>query len=216
MHKKIWLPFLADTHILGNLNTDSDTVLWNYFLTIDVEVWKNVVLGSITVAAGKNKVEPVIGTTLRLGMHVILGGNGERYLFKAVLTGTLIDAVKTPKWGLLPTTNSMSEVSSADNDSRNCPLLFFTADTVGSRTQTGLVDKEFYRVLWPRITVIVFTTVPWNCVTTRVNTVSPTIHHMAHARTRSKEGIGLVRTVEHQGGACGCIDWRQYIILQST
>jgi hypothetical protein len=79
------------------LNTDSDTVLWNHFLAIDVEVWKNVVLGSITVAAGKNKVEPVIGTTLRLGMHVILGGNAERYLFEAVLTGALIDAVKTPK-----------------------------------------------------------------------------------------------------------------------
>ena len=64
MHKKIWLPFLADTHILGNLNTNLDTVLRNYFLTINVKIRENVVLGSITVAAGKDKVEPVIGTTL--------------------------------------------------------------------------------------------------------------------------------------------------------
>lgn len=64
MHKKIWLPFLANTHILGNLNADLNTVLRNYFLTVDVKIGKDVVLGSITVAAGKNKVEPVIGTTL--------------------------------------------------------------------------------------------------------------------------------------------------------
>ena len=64
MHKKIWFPFLADTHILGDLNADLDTVLWNHFLTINVKIRENVVLGSITVAAGKNKVEPVIGTTL--------------------------------------------------------------------------------------------------------------------------------------------------------
>ena len=64
MHKKIWLPFLADTHIFGNLNADLYTVLRNHFITINVKIWKNVVLGSITVAAGKDKVEPVIGATL--------------------------------------------------------------------------------------------------------------------------------------------------------
>ena len=64
MHKKIWLPFLADTHILGYLNADLDTVLWNHFLTIDVKIRENVVLGSITVAAGKHKVKVVVGTTL--------------------------------------------------------------------------------------------------------------------------------------------------------
>ena len=97
MHKKIWLPFLADTHILGNLNADLDTVLRNHFLTVNVKIRENVVLGSITVAAGKDKVEPVIRATLRLGMHVVLSGNAERYFFETVLTRTLIDVVKTPK-----------------------------------------------------------------------------------------------------------------------
>jgi len=64
VHKKIWLPFPADTHILGDLNADLDTVFRNYFLTINVKIRENVILGSITVAAGKNKVETVIGTTL--------------------------------------------------------------------------------------------------------------------------------------------------------
>lgn len=125
-------------------------------------------------------------------MHVILGRNAERYLFETVLTGTLIDAVKTAERRLLTTPNSMSKVGGADDDGRNCPLLFFATDTVGSRTQTRLVGKQFYGVLCPRITIVVLATVPWNCVTAGVNTVSPTIHHVAHARTRSKEGIGLV------------------------
>ena len=95
MHKKIWLPFLANTHILGNLNTDLDTVFWNYFLTVDVKRWENVVLCSITVAAGEYKVETIIGTTLGLGMHMIFGRNAERNLLETVLTGTFVDAVKT-------------------------------------------------------------------------------------------------------------------------
>ena len=134
MHKKIWLPFLADTHILWNLNTDLDTVLWNHFLAVDVKIWKDVVLGSITVAAGEYKVETVIGTTLGLGMDMVLGRNAEGNLLETILTGTLIDAVKTAERRLLTTTNSMSEVGSADHDGRNCPLLFGTSNTVGSRT----------------------------------------------------------------------------------
>lgn len=134
MHKKIWFPFLADTHILGNLNADLDTVLWNHLLAVDVKIGKDVVLGSITVAAGKNKVKIVVGTTLRLGMHVVLGGNAEGNLLETILTGTLIDAVKTAERRLLTTTNSMSEVGGADHDGGNCPLLFGTSNTVGSRT----------------------------------------------------------------------------------
>ena len=134
MHKKIWLPFLADTHILGNSNTDLDTVLWNHFLTVDVKIWENVVLCCITVAAGKNKVETVVGATLRLGMDMVLGRNAKWNFLETVLTGTLIDAVKTAERRLLTTPNSMSEVGGADHDGRNCPLLFGSTDTVGSRT----------------------------------------------------------------------------------
>ena len=79
-------------------------------------------------------------------MHVVLSGNAERYFFETVLTRTLIDVVKTAERRLLTPTNAMSEVGSADNDGRNCPLPFFATDTVGSRTQTGLVVEEFYRV----------------------------------------------------------------------
>ena len=147
MHKKIWLPFLANTHILGNLNADLNTVLWNHFLTVNVKIWKDVVLCCITVAAGKNKVETIVGATLRLGMDMVLGRDTEGNLFEAVLTGTLIDAVKTAKRRLLTTANSISEVSSTDHDGRNCPLPFFATNTVGSLTQTGLVGKEFYCVL---------------------------------------------------------------------
>lgn len=99
LHVKIWTPFITALTTVGKGYTMNRLHDWLrlHGLTFHIEVRKDICLLGITWTASKDEIEVVIRTTLVLRIPMVLCGNREGNLLKAILTGSSVVSKESSK-----------------------------------------------------------------------------------------------------------------------